>query len=41
MPLGLTIGQPPPNGVVIIGEKTLVSGIASGTGGPNPCSSTP
>jgi hypothetical protein len=36
MPLGLTIGQPPMNGVVIIGEKTLVSGIATGTGGAEP-----
>jgi hypothetical protein len=36
MPLGLTIGQPPPNGVVIIGETMLVSGIATGTGGAEP-----
>ncbi len=36
MPLGLTIGQPPPNGVVITGETTLVSGIATGTGGAEP-----
>src|SRR5271170_5112420 len=36
MPLGLTIGQPPPNGVVIVGETTLVSGIATGTGGAEP-----
>lgn len=36
MTLGLTIGQPPSNGVVIIGEKTLVSGIATGTGGAEP-----
>ena len=36
MPLGLTIGQPPPNGVVIIGETTLVSGIATGLGGAEP-----
>ena len=36
MPLGLTIGQPPPNGVVIIGETTLVTGIATGTGGAEP-----
>jgi hypothetical protein len=36
MPLGLTIGQPPPNGVVVIGETTLVSGTATGTGGAEP-----
>ena len=41
MPLGFTIGQPPSNGVVIIGEKTLVSGIAiQGPAAPSPCSST-
>jgi hypothetical protein len=36
MPLELTIGQPPPNGVVIIGETTLVTGIATGAGGAEP-----
>ncbi len=36
MPFGLSIGQPPPNGVVIIGETTLVSGIATGEGGAEP-----
>jgi hypothetical protein len=36
MPLGLRIGQPPSNGVIIIGETTLVSGIATGTGGAEP-----
>ena len=36
MPFELTIGQPPPNGVVIIGETTLVTGIATGLLGAEP-----
>ncbi len=36
IPLGLTIGLPPPNGVIIIGETTLVSGVATGAGGAEP-----
>lgn len=36
MPLGLTIGQPPNEWDGPIGETTLVTGIATGTGGAKP-----